>query len=170
MILFCKTGTRENWLHEFQRHKLNAWTDETVRSVRAGWRKSWRRRTGRSECWEHRPGRVNSGPGDTAGWRWQSASEIEGERWGVKGTGHNTGGCWGGESGALNCWCKQAHTLFVFTRTPLTSPFQWKSLRVRRVDASLFFLVALMIKLFFPPLFLPDPLLCYVFHTTPLKY
>lgn len=63
------------------------------------------------------------------GW-WPDGGEIEGKRWGVKRTGCNTEGCWGGEMKGLNCWCKRGHTLFFFfscthtnAHTALTSCF-----------------------------------------------
>lgn len=71
------------------------------------------RRTQRTERSEHHSGRVNSRRRDTAG-RWPGGGEIEGKRWGVKRTGCNSEGCWGGEMRGLNCWCKRGHTSFFF--------------------------------------------------------
>lgn len=92
---------------------LTDWlTDWLADWLTKGQRKSCRQ-TERNEYCEHHPGGVNSRPGDTVG-RWPGGGEIEEKRWGVKRTGCNTEGCWGGEMRCLNCWCKRGHTPFFF--------------------------------------------------------
>ena len=117
-VTVCLSDRLRDWLTASQetsrinQSRLTDWLTKGQQKEEGKKKKSCRQ-TERNKCCERRPGRVNSRRGDTVGW-WPGGGGIEGKRWGVKRTGCNTEGCWGGEMRGLNCWCKRGHTPFFF--------------------------------------------------------